>query len=492
MSMKDDHTPPSYDDISVPASAEEFHEAQRVSISQKMGGGMWLAPWVRNTFFGVIGVLIAVVFFAIFHSSPSNSKTLAASVQPAAAYQNASSAAPVNNANATLDIPTAQTTPPVAAQTKSDAQLDQSTNDALAQAANGTSALADTSHHGMAKPTATLAPYPSGTHPSEAPLPPLATDAPNAAGGGGSNGAAVPNPGNVAMPQASEIPKTIAARIADAQAARDVSGSSASGNDDLYVGENNVGQQSQTSGAAVAPAIAAPIQVAQAAPPAGMADTTDGGEGSSPYLQTKHERPLGQFEIWAGTTIPVQLDTGINTTSGKSVVVAHTSEDIYDSKTGQVLVIPKFSRLIGHAAGVTTSGTSRVSVTWDRIIWLDGSYQTLAGASGTDREGNNGLYADVKEPNVIAASILTGLIAGGAQLLAGGGSGGGTVQVSGGSIVGSSVGGSLAQTGGALIQKKAEQPPELTVPRGQRFSVVLDRTMLLEPWRYDDSAQTDR
>ncbi len=458
----DDHDAPSYEEIAVPANANEV-PSDKISIAQRMTGGMWLSPTVRYGFIAAVGGAAAFVFFGVFHSSPAPSA--AAPLKPTAAYSASSPGADAGGPGA-LVIPTHDPNavlPPVAAQTRGDAAANDGVSQALADAANG----AGPSSH------ATLAPPSSMKNAT-----PAATDAPASSSNGN---ASVPNPGNVALTVPTPVPAALAARIAAAQEAR-------AGNDDVFVGDSNVGQKTTLASAT------GPVTVAQAALPVSSptpAAQSVGDGGKPAYLQTRHERPLGQFEIWAGTTIPVQLDTAINTSSGTSVVVAHTTEDIYDSKTGQTLVIPKFSRLIGHAEGAKV-GQNRVSCGWDRLIWTDGSYQNLDNQEGADREGNNGLFADVKQPNILAASILTGIIAGGAQLLgSSNGSSGTTVQVNAGSAIGGNVGSSLANAGAQIIAQKANQPPELTVPRGQRFSVVLDRTMLLEPWAYDDSAETD-
>jgi type IV secretory pathway VirB10-like protein len=214
-----------------------------------------------------------------------------------------------------------------------------------------------------------------------------------------------------------------------------------------------------------------------------------GGQNArSAYIPETQQNPIGKYELWAGSIIPAQLDTGINTDL-PGPVVAHVQKDVYDSKTGQSLVIPKGSRLIGRYNSVIGNGQIRVQVVWDRLIWPDGRFISLDGQIGTEPEGQAGLYADVQDHKgrLIGASLFTALLSAGTQILANSTSGGasGATTISNGAVVQQSVGSQLAQTGQAIIEKDANIPDELTVPKGKQFDVLLDRTMVLAPWTYE-------
>jgi len=200
-------------------------------------------------------------------------------------------------------------------------------------------------------------------------------------------------------------------------------------------------------------------------------------------------RPVGKFELWAGSIIPALLDTGINTDL-PGPVIAHVNQDVYDSKTGQTLLIPKGSRLIGRYNSTVQNGQSRVQVVWDRLIWTDGKFISLGGQIGAEPEGQSGLYADVNDHRgrILTASIFTAIISAGAQILANKGGASNTTTSTTtptGQVVEQSVGGNLAQTGQTFINKQANDPPELTVPKGKPFDVLLDRTVVLPAWRYE-------
>jgi type IV secretion system protein VirB10 len=210
------------------------------------------------------------------------------------------------------------------------------------------------------------------------------------------------------------------------------------------------------------------------------------GQGERPaYLPNTVTDPIGKYELWRGSAIHAQLDSGINTDI-PGPVLAHVTEDVYDSRTGQTLVIPKASRLHGRYNSYVADGQTRVEVNWDYLTWPDGKWISLDGMPGAEPDGNAGLQADVNDHKgaLIGAALFTAILSGGADLLAGSGNAGGTTTISGGQIVTQSVGSQLAQTGQTYINKKADIPPENTVPKGKPFIVETDRTIVLPPFIY--------
>jgi len=54
-------------------------------------------------------------------------------------------------------------------------------------------------------------------------------------------------------------------------------------------------------------------------------------------------------------------------------ITAQVSQDVYDSGTGNYLLIPQGSRLVGEYANAIQYGQSRIFVAWQRIIYPDNS-----------------------------------------------------------------------------------------------------------------------
>ena len=81
----------------------------------------------------------------------------------------------------------------------------------------------------------------------------------------------------------------------------------------------------------------------------------------------------GGYILNAGSVIQATLLTGVTSSVPNGDVVAQVRQNIYDSLTGQYLLIPQGSRLIGKTA---LAGGKRIGVIFQRIILPSGAAQT--------------------------------------------------------------------------------------------------------------------
>lgn len=112
--------------------------------------------------------------------------------------------------------------------------------------------------------------------------------------------------------------------------------------------------------------------------------------------------------INAGSIIPATLINGLDTRMSGDVV-AQVRQDVYDTLTGQHLLIPQGSRLIG----TTTGGRGRrVGVKFDRIILPDGTSISLPSQQGVDKGGYAGLkdQYDTHESDFWRSALLSGVL----------------------------------------------------------------------------------
>jgi type IV secretion system protein VirB10 len=70
---------------------------------------------------------------------------------------------------------------------------------------------------------------------------------------------------------------------------------------------------------------------------------------------------------------------------------SHRSAKIFDSATGQRLLIPQVSRLIGSYQSAVGYGQQRVEIAWQRLIFPDTSRMQLPQMPGADQGGTAGL-----------------------------------------------------------------------------------------------------
>ncbi|MBX4336628.1 TrbI/VirB10 family protein, partial [Bartonella raoultii] len=108
------------------------------------------------------------------------------------------------------------------------------------------------------------------------------------------------------------------------------------------------------------------------------------------YLKnTRQEAIKASLEIKAGTIIPSIMISGINSDL-PGQIIAQVRESVYDSATGQNVLIPLGSRLIGTYDSRVSTGQKRALIAWSRVIYPDGSSLSLGNMPGTDQSGYAG------------------------------------------------------------------------------------------------------
>ncbi len=107
------------------------------------------------------------------------------------------------------------------------------------------------------------------------------------------------------------------------------------------------------------------------------------------YLSNRVVPQRSLYELKRGSVIPATLISGINSDlPGR--ITAQVSQNVYDSATGQRLLIPQGTKLFGRYDSKVSFGQSRVLVVWSDIIFPDGSTLQIGGMAGTDEEGYGG------------------------------------------------------------------------------------------------------
>ena len=108
------------------------------------------------------------------------------------------------------------------------------------------------------------------------------------------------------------------------------------------------------------------------------------------YLRSTRTAPLSEYEIKAGWEIPAVLEQSLNSDL-PGEIKALVMPNVYDTASGQYLLIPQGSRLIGKYDARVAYGQDGVQVVWNRIIFPDASSVDLSGMVGLDNQGNSGL-----------------------------------------------------------------------------------------------------
>jgi type IV secretory pathway VirB10-like protein len=195
------------------------------------------------------------------------------------------------------------------------------------------------------------------------------------------------------------------------------------------------------------------------------------------------EAPASSFVVQAGNVIPASLITGIRSDL-PGQITAQVTENVHDSPTGRFLLIPQGTRLIGVYDSQVSFGQSRVLLVWTRLIMPNGRSIVLERQPGADTAGYAGLEDEVDNHwgALFKAALLSTLLGAGSELGAGSDSGTGN---NGGLIQALRLGASdsLNQTGQKIVQRNLNVQPTLTIRPGFPVRVIVNRDLILEPYK---------
>jgi type IV secretion system protein VirB10 len=189
------------------------------------------------------------------------------------------------------------------------------------------------------------------------------------------------------------------------------------------------------------------------------------------------QEPVSPYEVMAGSVISASLLTGLNSDL-PGEVDGWVTQNVYDSVTGQILLIPQGSRLKGHYDSVVAFGQSRAFVVWQRIIMPDGSSVEIDNLAATDPAGYTGLEDDVDYHTWtllkgIAMSTLLGV---GAQVTFGSNNSD-LVEA-----IRESAAESTNQAGQRIVEKDLNIQPTITVRPGWPLRVLVSKDIVLKPY----------
>ena len=101
-----------------------------------------------------------------------------------------------------------------------------------------------------------------------------------------------------------------------------------------------------------------------------------------------------KFVLSAGQIIPATLLSGIRTITS-DMAIAVVSSDVYDTRSGKHLLIPRGSKILGEYTPYIDGANFRVITIWNRIIFPNGDSLNLAQFKGVDLQGYGGMKAQV-------------------------------------------------------------------------------------------------
>ncbi len=187
--------------------------------------------------------------------------------------------------------------------------------------------------------------------------------------------------------------------------------------------------------------------------------------------------PASPNILQAGAVIPAALVTGIRSDL-PGQITAHVTENVHDSPTGRILLVPQGTRIIGEYDNGVGFGQRRVLLVWNRLIMPNGRSIVLERQPGADTEGFAGLEDGVDHHwwSLAKATALSTLLGVGAQA----GSSGEGSGIARAIRQGASDG--LSDVGEQIVGRQLDVAPTLTVRPGFPVRVIVTRDLVLEPY----------
>jgi type IV secretion system protein VirB10 len=239
-----------------------------------------------------------------------------------------------------------------------------------------------------------------------------------------------------------------------------------------------------------APALAPATATAQApaTPGAGSTDLTSQDHklaflnGAVDRRTTSSDRvqaPASKYILQAGAVIPAALITGLRSDL-PGQVTAQVTEDVYDSPTGKILLIPQGARLVGQYDAQISFGQTRALLVWNRLIMPSGRSIVLERQPGTDPEGYAGLEDEVDNHwgMLFKAAILSTVLSVGSEAGMSGNNNGSLAEA-----IQQGMSQSVNQTGQQVVSRSLNVQPTITIRPGFPVRVMVTHDLVLEPYR---------
>ncbi len=191
------------------------------------------------------------------------------------------------------------------------------------------------------------------------------------------------------------------------------------------------------------------------------------------------ELPVSPDQVLAGTIIAASLVTAINSDL-PGFVIAQVTENVFDTVTGQRLLIPQGTKLIGKYDSVVSYGQRRALLVWNRMILPNGSSIVLDNLPATDAAGYAGLEdeVDFHTWQLIKGAALSTLLSIGSETGAST-----SARRDALSAAREGVQQNAARIGQQLTERNLDVQPTITVREGWPLRVIVHKDLILKEYK---------
>jgi len=186
----------------------------------------------------------------------------------------------------------------------------------------------------------------------------------------------------------------------------------------------------------------------------------------------------GATVLRAGSMIPAALITGLRSDL-PGEVIAQVTQDVRDSPTCTVLLIPQGAKLIGQYDARISFGQSRALLVWNRLIMPNGKSIVLERQPGADTKGYAGLEDEIDNHwgMLFKAAILSTILSVGAE------AGTSSSENNLAQAIRQGASQSISQVGEQVVGRSLNVQPTITIRPGFPVNVLVTHDLVLEPYQ---------
>ena len=206
----------------------------------------------------------------------------------------------------------------------------------------------------------------------------------------------------------------------------------------------------------------------------------DKNRSSAWYVKGSVTAAVSEYEVKAGAIIPGVMLTGIKSDL-PGQVVGQVRENVYDSQTGQYLLIPQGTKVIGIYDSKIQYGQDRVLLVWTRLIFPNGESLDIENMGATDGAGYSGLNDRTNNhTGRLITGILLGSVATAGATIAAGNTNSNNVTFGQAAVQGAAT--NVANAVADITRKNLAVQPTIEIRPGWKFNVFVNKDLILKPY----------
>lgn len=241
--------------------------------------------------------------------------------------------------------------------------------------------------------------------------------------------------------------------------------------------KGSLGALTGSPGALTAPSTPTSIKAKSST---GDAYSSFDGTASRWNLSSSMQAPSSDFELRAGSVIPGVMISGINSDL-PGQIHAQVSQNIYDTPTGNSLLVPQGTKLIGSYSSNVSYGQERVMIAWQRLVFPDGKALDIGSMAGADGAGYAGFEDKVNHHflRIFGSALMMSVITAGVEL-----SQDSSISIGekkdASSALSEAMGQQLGQAAAKMIMKNLNIAPTIEIRPGYRFNIMVSKDVVFD------------